>query len=156
MADQFKIEEILQKLTEELLVLTGVEAKVFVEVTDTDKEKIYEVNIETDQAGLLIGNKGETLSAIESFLAMVLKQKTGEWVKVVLEIGDWRAKQEDYLKNLAQQAALRARETKEPQPLYNLNGAQRRIIHMELANETDLVTESEGEEKDRYLVVKVK
>src|SRR3990167_2608215 len=155
-ASIFSIEEELQKLTDELLALSGVDAKAFVEVTQTDKEKIYEVNIETENAGLLIGNRGETLAAIQSFLAIALKQKTGDWVKVVLEIGDWRAKQEDYLKNLARQAADRARETKQPQPLYNLNGAQRRIIHMELASETDLVTESEGEDRERYLVVKVK
>jgi spoIIIJ-associated protein len=156
MADAFNIEETLQKLAEELLQLAEVDAKVFVEVTKTDKETIYTVKVETESAGLLIGNKGETLNSIQSVLAMMLKQKTGEWVKVLVDIGDWREKQEDYLKNLAQQVAIRARETGQPQPLYNLNGAQRRIIHMELANETDLVTESEGEGFERYLVVRAK
>lgn len=156
MAKTFKIEEELQEITNQLLSLAGVSAKAFVEATKTDKETIYTVKIDTDNAGLLIGNKGETLNAIQSFLAIAMKQKTGDWVKVILDIGDWREKQEDYLKNLANQAATRARETGQSQPIYNLNSAQRRIIHMELSKESDLVTESEGEGFERYLVVRVK
>ena len=158
MADKkFKIEEEIQELTTQLLSLMGVVAKSFVEVTETSESPVYTVNIDTEeQAGLLIGNRGETLTAIQSFLSIAMKQKTGEWVRVLVNIGDWREKQEDYLKNLATQAADRARETGTPQPIYNLNSAQRRIIHMELSKMEDLITESEGEGFERYIVVKVK
>jgi spoIIIJ-associated protein len=155
--NKFKIEEEIQNLVTQLLDLMGVVAKSFVEVTETSDAPVYTVNIDTEeQAGLLIGNRGETLTAIQSFLSIALKQKTGDWVRVVVNIGDWREKQEDYLKNLATQAAERARETGVAQPIYNLNSAQRRIIHMELSKMEDLITESEGEGFERYLVVRVK
>jgi len=112
--DKFTTEEQIQDIINELLALIGVEAKAFVEVTNTADEPVYSVNVETEsQAGLLIGNRGETLSAIQNFLNLAMKQKTGDWVRVIVNIGDWREKQEDYLKNLAMQAAMRARETKE-------------------------------------------
>lgn len=155
--NKFKTEEEIQKLVDELLALAGIHAKAFVEVTETSEEPVYTVKIDTeDQAGLLIGNKGETLSAIQNFLNIAMKSLTGTWVRIVVDIGDWREKQEDYLKNLASQAAARARETGEPQTLYNLNSAQRRIIHLQLAEETDLETESVGEGIERHLLVKVK
>jgi len=87
---------------------------------------------------------------------MMLKGQTGEWYKLIVNVGDYREKQEEKLRELAEQSANRAIETKEAQPLYNLNANQRRVVHMHLAPRTDVVTESEGVEPERYLVIKAK
>lgn len=143
----------LKKLTEELFALLGLEASIDV-AEDGD---IYKVDINPkDQAGLVIGHKGETLAAIETFLAMAIKKAKGEWVKIIVNVGDWKEKQEDYLKSIADQAAQRARETGAPQPLYNLTPSQRRTIHLYLGESEDITTESQGEGTDRYLVIKAK
>ena len=84
------------------------------------------------------------------------RQKLEGWVRVLVNVGDWRQKQEEQLTALATSAAERARETKEAQLLYNLNPSQRRVVHMALGNEKDLTTESQGEGKDRHLVVSLK
>lgn len=147
--------EILKKLAEELLSLMSTTSTV--EVSFDKENEAYVVNINaTAETGLLIGKKGETLSSIQKILGVMLKGKTGEWYRVVVNIGDYREKEEDYLKNLAMGAATRARETKEPQSLYNLEAWQRRIIHMYLAEEKDIVTESSGEGLERYLIIKIK
>lgn len=144
----------IQKLTEELLSLAGV--SVSVEVIDLG-DNIYEVNLSTDdETGLLIGFRGENLSAIQTVLGIILKGQTGEWVRLVVNVGDYRQKQEDKLKELADQSANRAVETKQPQPIYNLNATQRRVVHMHLSLRDDVVTESEGVEPERYLVVRPK
>ena len=67
-----------------------------------------------------------------------------------------REKQEKYLKNLAEQAASRAKETGDAQTLYNLNPTQRRIIHLYLAEDSGVETESMGEGEDRFLIVRPK
>lgn len=147
------MKEDLAKLTKDLFELLGIEAGVEV----TEEEGIYKVDIDPkDQAGLIIGHKGETLAAIEMFLAMAIKKSKGEWTKVVVNVGDWKEKQEDYLKSIADQAAQRARETGTAQPLYNLTASQRRIIHLYLGESEDIETESQGEGTDRYLVIKTK
>ena len=144
----------IQKLTEELLSLAGVSAQV--EVIDLG-ENTYEVNLSTDdETGLLIGFRGENINAIQTVLGIMLKGQTGEWARLVVNVGDYREKQEEKLKELADQSADRAVETKEPQPIYNLNAAQRRVVHMHLSERTDITTESEGVEPERYLVVKSK
>ena len=132
-------------------------SKAKAEVSFDKENEAFMVEIKTEEeVGLLIGRHGETLKAIETAIAMMLKQKTGEWARVVVNVGDWRQKQEEYLNNLADQAAQRAKETKEPQPIYNLSAAQRRIIHMALSKNQDVTTESVGEGEERYLVVKPK
>ena len=138
----------------QLMKLLGIT----VEVTIETNEDGYNVTLTSaeDFSGLLIGNKGLTLEAIQSFLTVSLKQTTGEWVRVNLDVAGWRKKQEDYLVNLAEQSAERARTTGEPQSLYNLTPGQRRVIHLKLADEKDIETTSVGEGQDRYLVVKSK
>jgi spoIIIJ-associated protein len=143
----------LQKLTDELLVLMSTKAKAQVSF---DKENdCYLVGIEGgEETGLLIGKKGETLSSIQTILGILLKQKTGDWARISVNVGDYLEKEEDYLKNLAVNAASRAKETGEPQNLYNLKPAQRRIVHMSLTEDKEITTESVGEGEERYLVVK--
>ena len=146
---------IVKKALKEILKLMGTKAKPSVSF-DKENEAVV-VDIETaDETGLLIGHRGETLNALQAITGMIIRRKTGEWSRVVVNIGDWRAKQEDYLKGLASQAAERAMETGEPQPLYNLTPAQRRTIHLSLSEEKDIETESHGEESERYLVVRPK
>jgi spoIIIJ-associated protein len=147
--------KILQEATDKLLSLMATKAKATVEY---DKEnEAYIVGIDAgEETGLLIGKKGETLSSIQTVLGILFKQKTGEWNRVVVNVGDYREKEEDYLKSLAASTAQRARETKEPQNLYNLKPWQRRIIHLALSEEKDLTTESMGEGEERYLIIKPK
>jgi spoIIIJ-associated protein len=147
--------KILQEATDRLLSLMATKATATVEY---DKEnEAYVVGIDAgDETGLLIGKKGETLSSIQTVLGILFKQKTGEWNRVVVNVGDYREKEEDYLKSLAASTAQRARETGEPQNLYNLKPWQRRIIHLTLSEEKDLSTESMGEGEERYLIIKPK
>lgn len=145
----------VEKLTNKLLSLMGISAKAEVE-EDTENEAVL-VDIQTeDEAGLLIGNRGETIRSLQAILGMMYKQKTGEWQRIVVNVADWREKQENRLRDLAMQAADTARNTGEPQPLYNLNPSQRRTVHMILAEEDGVITQSYGEGEDRYLVVEIK
>lgn len=147
--------ESLQKLTDELLSLMATKATAEVSFNKDEDSYIVDINTE-DEAGLLIGKKGETLASIQNVLGVMLKQQTGEWFRVVVNVGDYREKEEDYLKNLATSTADRAKQTGEPQELYNLKPWQRRIVHMTLSEDPELVTESVGEGEGRYLVVKSK
>jgi len=73
---------------------------------------------------------------------------------VILDINNYRHNREEFLKEVAKETAHRVILTKEPIKLPAMNAYERRIIHMELATHPDVATESEGEEPERYLVVK--
>jgi len=145
------VEEIAKKLLE----LMGVDVKLTVE-EDKDNDAIM-VDIEAqEEAGLLIGKGGSTINSIQVILGMIFRNKTGEWKRILVNVNEWRDKQESYLKRLAESAAQRAKETGSPQNLYNLNSSQRRIIHLYLSEDSELETESQGEGSSRYLLVRLK
>ena len=65
-----------KKITEDLVKLLGVDAEVDVQ----DQKESLSVSLDSEKyKGLLIGYRGETLNAIQSFVAMALKNKTREW-----------------------------------------------------------------------------
>lgn len=147
------MEKDIEGLLNELFDLIGIKVGISV----SKEEEVYKVEIDPgESSGLLIGTHGTTLSAIQSFLAIALKQKTGEWVTISLDIAHWTERQSERLTDLAKSAADRAKQTGEDQKLYNLNPVQRRIIHMALSEDAEIETTSEGEGQDRYLIVKAK
>ncbi len=147
--------EIVKDAAQRLLELMGSTAKVEV-VEDKETEAVL-VNLETDEeTGLLIGRQGETLMAIQTILGMMARKNFNEWVRIVVNVGDYQEKQEARLKELAAQTAVRAKETGEPQYLYNLTPNQRRIIHLTLSEDKELETESQGEGVERFLIIRTK
>lgn len=145
--------KLVEEIAKELFSLIGSEAEVTVGEDKANEAILVKIDTQTE-TGLLIGRRGETLNSIQLILGMMVRQKLGEWVRITVNVGDWREKQEDQLKDLAQQAALKAKETGEPQPIYSLSAAERRIIHLVLADDKEVSTVSEGEGDERYLVVK--
>jgi spoIIIJ-associated protein len=144
---------ILKEIVKELLEKMGVAASV--EVCEDKKNSALLVNISSDkEKGLLIGKRGETLASLQMVLGLILKQRLGEWKRVVVDVGDWREKQEDYLNSLAERTAERVKETGKPESLYNLTASERRLIHLKIGEIGGVVSESTGEGKDRCLVVK--
>lgn len=147
-----KNEEIVKEIAEELLKLMGTKATP--EVSEDKKAEVFVVDLKTEkEAGLLIGSRGDTLNSIQAIIGMIYRQRTGEWARITVNVADWRERQTERLKELALQAAQRARETGDAQTLYNLSPSQRRTIHMILADEKDIQTESQGEGGGRYLIV---
>lgn len=146
---------LVEEIVKELFSLIGTKSQPKVS-EDKDNEAIL-VNIETqDEAGLLIGNRGDTLDSLQSILGMIYRQRTGEWKRILVNVADWREKQQDRLTQLASQVAERAKASGKPQPLYNLSASQRRTVHMALIDDEEIETESQGEGRERCLVVKPK
>ncbi len=143
-------DELIKNEAQELLELLGVEGSVEVAC----EGEIYTVQIETEQAAILIGHRGETLGALQLMLRQIIFAKIQEGLQIVVNVGDWRAKREDTLTALANSAANRAKSFGQEQHLYDLSPTDRRFVHMLLGEDHDVSTESEGEGRDRHLVVK--
>lgn len=147
------IEDQVKKQALTLLEKMGVVASI--EVAKEGENLL--VNVESEEhKGLLIGARGESLTAFQTILNLIAKNESGEWQNILVNVGDWREKQEDYLISLAKHAAARAVETGKPQQLYNLNPGQRKVVHTYLATDDSVVSESEGEGRERFLVIRAK
>jgi spoIIIJ-associated protein len=146
-------EEIVKQLAEELLAGLQIPATVTV---SPGEEDTLSVNITTEESGLLIGYHGETLSSFQLILGLMVYKKLGQWVKVVLEIGDYRAKRAEQLTAMAQAYANQALSTGQPVYLPPLPPSERRVVHLALQENPQVETESVGDGNSRRVVVKPK
>lgn len=143
----------LKGILEELLVLLGVSGKVEAGVAD---DGTAHLSISSDTPALLIGYHGKTLGALQTILNVIAYQKFKNTAKILIDVDGWRQRREETVTRLALWAAARAKETGTPQPIYNLTPYERRIVHIALSQDKDVKTESEGEGRERYIIVKLK
>ncbi len=118
-----------------------------------EDEESLRINLKMNDAGFLIGSNGDNLRELE-FLLRAILQRQNYGKKIFLDINNYRRIREDNLKDLAKEMAHKVILSKKSFALPPMNAYERRIIHMELATNPDIVTESEGEGPDRHLVVK--
>lgn len=150
-----KDQDILKEIAEKLLSLMSTKATLDVSEDKENDALVVRINA-GDEAGLIIGNRGRTLNSIQVILGMIFRKKVGDWKRIIVDVSDWREKEEERLTGLASLTAERAKTTGEPQYLYNLTPAQRRVVHLSLSKNPEVTTESQGEGKDRYLVISPK
>lgn len=146
----------LKKLSQELFDHLGVKPKAIRITKDKEETIVLDLELPDQEAGIFIGYHGETIASLQLLLNLMLYQQSGEWVKLVVNIGDYRQKRADYLTALAEDTAAKVVDTGEPLALYNLNPFERRIVHMALAENKEVITESQGEGRNRFLVVSPK
>ncbi len=142
---------VVKSTVEEILSMLGVLATV--EVLQAE-EKSFIVQLETEESGLLIGYHGETLASLQMIVGLVVFRKLGEWSRVVIEIGDYRARREEQLRAMAESYAAQVLATGESVYLPFLPPIERRVVHLALQDRRDIKTESEGEGRMRRLVIK--
>ncbi len=128
------------------------------EYIKTETATVYpKINITGDDTGILIGHHGETLDAIQ-YLANLSairrgKQSEGDYVKIVLDIENYRAKREETLRSLARRMAQKAIKYKRNVFLEPMNAYERHIIHSELHDMENVSTHSVGSDRDRKIII---
>lgn len=123
------------------------------EVTKDDEAIHIQLITSLEDSGMLIGFHGETLAALQLILGQMAYKKFGEWKKIFVNIGDYRQKRQEALKNMAQNSAKRVKLTNQPLTLPYLRSNERRIIHMTLSEDPEVETTSEGEGRERRLII---
>jgi spoIIIJ-associated protein len=114
--------------------------------------------IKTREAGILIGENGQHLTALNHVLKKIceseFKKNNLEPTHFFLDINDYQTKKNEELKNLAKMTAQRVRYVKKEIELEPMSSYERRIIHATLAEHPDIITESTGKEPERRVVIK--
>lgn len=145
--------DVVKQTTEDLLSRLGIAGTVSVDIDETGA---YRVHIETEETGLLIGFHGRTLESFQIILGILVSKALDSWVRVYVNVGDYREKREEALMLMAQHAAERALTMGRPVELSHLSASERRVIHMTLSGDERVETESVGEGSQRTLLVKPK
>ncbi|MGL4738887.1 MAG: RNA-binding cell elongation regulator Jag/EloR [Cellulosilyticaceae bacterium] len=133
-------------------VLTEMGIKEFKIETTIQKEKVY-VAISGEKMGMIIGKRGETLDSLQYLTNIVINKGHEDYVKVMIDTENYRARREETLQKLAGKLAKKASQTKRPVVLEPMNPYDRRIIHSALQDSKFVKTHSEGKEPFRKVVI---
>ncbi len=142
------IKDYLNKLIKNLGFTANIEIK--------NKEEIPAYTIYSDNDSLLIGKNGKNLKALSIITSQHITKELGFPFKFTIDINSYKEKHEKSLERLAKKIAKEVAETKIAAKLDSMNSYERRIIHNALSNHKKVYTESEGEEPNRYIVIKPK
>ena len=136
---------------EEFFKLMGDNLRVVSSHTDDE----FIISVDGDDVGRLIGKNGRTLAAINSIVhAIAINTHTDEPRRVMVDVGNYREKRKDYLIDLAKRKAEQVKKTGRPVRLDPMPARERVIVHMTLQDVEGIITESEGVEPHRFLVIK--
>ena len=111
------------------------------------------VAIVGDGLDALVGPNGTTLDALQELTRLAVVQQTGVRSRLMLDIGGWRAKRKADLTEVGTRAAQRVLESGEAVSLAPMTPFERKIVHDAIAAVDGVVSESEGVEPERRVVV---
>lgn len=138
--------DFLQGLLEQL----DIEAS-FSQGTSDDGTTVF--TIEGRNLGMVIGHRGQMLDALQYLVNVVANKEGDDWVRILLDAEGYRKRREEALYSMAQRMAERAKTQGQKVALEPMNPAERRIIHMALAEDTQVETSSEGEDPYRRVII---
>ncbi len=118
--------------------------------------KVMKINLIGDNLGIIIGKRGDTLDSLEHLTNLCVNKGDVDYVKVILDVENYRERREQTLIKLAKNLAATVVRTGKKITLEPMHSNERRIIHAILQSHSDVETYSVGEEPNRKVVIATK
>lgn len=151
----FEVKDVAEFI-KEFLIQTTKDIGLDVQFESSIRDKQISIKMYSDNNSILIGHEGKTLKALTTIIKQVVYNKVGEYPYLLLDVENYKAKQEKYLIRLAKNIAKEVGHTKVEAELEDMNSYERRIIHNALTDNKYVYTESTGVEPHRHIVIKPK
>lgn len=146
----------IKDVTEKLLKLLDVDGDFeILETKDTDGESV-DIVLNTKDTGVVIGYHGDTLEGLQLVLSLCVAKKLGRFVRISIDVGDYKKNRTEWLKALALETKARVLSDGKEMTIPELKSWERRVIHLLLQGDKEVVSASQGEGRDRVLVVSPK
>lgn len=141
------IKEVIGGMFESWPIKVGVEA--------SQEDEFVMVDLTTSNDALFVQPKADPLLALQHLVRLMVRRKfPEELVHLTINIGDFHQRQRDALKKVAQDAAGQAKRGGVPVYLPPMSSFERRVVHMVVAEDSEVTSESTGVGPGRRVVVK--
>jgi spoIIIJ-associated protein len=138
---------------EALLDIIDADGDIDIDV-EGERALVSVIEVNTGELGHLVGDDGEVLSALQELTRLAVARETGERSRLMVDIAGFRAAQRARLQEDAKAAISEAQRTAAPVSMRAMNPFERKVVH-DVVAEAGLVSESEGEEPERRVVIRV-
>ncbi len=132
-------------------IVKYVDPEMFADVTIEDERLCVVIN--SEESGLLIGKEGQTLAALEYLAARIIAKEIDSHVRIQIEVGDYRSRQDQRLKDFALLLAQKVMQSGKPASTKPLSSYQRRIVHLALQEMPEVQTRSIGDGATKRVIV---
>jgi spoIIIJ-associated protein len=161
-----KTQELVRQTLIDLLDVMGIEASIDEERIETikDGKEIFTLNLKTDYPNLLIGQYGGNLQCLQHLVGVIVKHKLlvengkdanlEDEVKFNIDVNNYKKQKKETLVKLAETMADQVIFSKNSVALRPMSPYERKVIHLELADRKNLVTESVGENLMRRVIIR--
>ena len=140
------------KFLEDLLSFFGIN----VAVDSTIDDEVIQLSVpSTSLNSLLIGKNADNLRSLQFIVSQALAARDAEITRVNVDIADYKRSRAEHIAERAETWIAKVRKTGEPMRL-DLNPADRRVVHKIAEDYSDITTHSEGEGRERQLVISKK
>ena len=133
--------------------IQSTDTSIDVYVRDDVEEGSIVFELEGDDAGLVIGRRGETLASIEYLVRLIASKSLGRRANVIIDVEDYKFRRKSKLKSIAEKSASKVEKTGKRISLEPMSPSDRRIIHMTLVDYKNVKTQSRGEGANRKVVI---
>ena len=146
--------QIIQDLVDRMDLDAGVEYLPDAMVTEeTGNQSGMVFDILGEDLGLLIGRHGQTLANFQYLVRILVAQRIGEYLPITVDVNGYRQRRFTALEALARRSAEQVRRRRMPFALEPMPAFERRIVHLVLANDPEVTTQSVGLGEERKVVI---
>ena len=143
--------EYSKKLLKDIVEGMGIKDVI---IESQRKDNYIKLTLHSSDNSILIGRNGRTLSSLQNLIRSSVSNQVGIYVNIILDVENYKIKQEHNIERLAKKLAKEVLRTKEPIAMDSMNSYERRLVHNALSNFKGITSDSEGEEPNRRIVIK--
>jgi len=143
------VAQVVTEILDTLLGLLGVTAKVEV----LSDEIPLDLDIKGDDLGILIGRRGQTLASLEYITKLMVVGRLKAWIPLTVDVAGYKKHRRDSLQRLALYLAEQVKSRRRAITMEPMPADERRIVHLTLADNPDVTTQSIDEGESRKVVI---
>ena len=143
---------VVRDLLEKMRVKATIQSKIG-EAADEVDSRVIMIDIMGDDLSFLIGRHSEVLHSLQYITSLIVGREVGHWVPLLIDVQGYRERRERQLRQMAARMADQVAKTGRRISLEPMTATERRIIHLALRNNSQITTESIGEEPNRKVVI---
>jgi len=153
-AEKMHVEKVAESINilQKLLDYMEIDARVDGE----EKEDLIHLTIFSEDSGILIGRRGETLDSLEHLVDRIVNRKFEDRVSIIVDTENYRENRREELNRLAKRIAREVKTTGKAAVVASMRARDRKIIHIALKDDEDVETMSEGEGFERKVIISPK
>ena len=143
---------VVRDLLEKMRVKATIQSKIG-EAADEVDSRVIMIDIMGDDLSFLIGRHSEVLHSLQYITSLIVGREVGHWVPLLIDVQGYRERRERQLRQMAARMADQVAKTGRRISLEPMTATERRIIHLALRDNSQITTESIGEEPNRKVVI---